>query len=123
VRPGLLEALVALCLPALSTEATAGVAPQVPYRLIQRDGTVVELAAPPQEKGSLLVGTLHPSGRLVSFPKASLEAAATPTKKNVDRRSRIKLALMERRKGPAWLYGQIVVAVLLFSYLGRRLLR
>ena len=40
-----------------------------------------------------------------------------------ERRRGRKLAMLERRKGPIWLYGQIALCVVLFGYLGCSLVK
>lgn len=40
-----------------------------------------------------------------------------------ERRRGRRVAVLERRKGPVWLYGQIVLCVVLFGYLGCSLVR
>ena len=40
-----------------------------------------------------------------------------------ERRRGRRVAVLERRKGPVWLYGQIVLCVVLFGYLGCSLVK
>lgn len=47
---------------------------------------------------------------------------ATPQAPAERRRGR-RVAVLERRKGPVWLYGQIVLCVVLFGYLGCSLVK
>lgn len=47
------------------------------YVVVRRDGTTTMLAAPPERKGSLLVGRLLEGGQLISFPAEELDEART----------------------------------------------
>ena len=48
-----------------------------PFLVVQTDGSILNLVAPPVEKGALLVGTLSGSGRLVSIPKRDVDLRRT----------------------------------------------
>ncbi|MBK8599127.1 MAG: hypothetical protein IPP07_22905 [Holophagales bacterium] len=47
----------------------------------------------------------------------------SPALTPAERRRGRKLAMLERRKGPLWLYGQIALCVVLFGYLGCSLVK
>lgn len=68
---------LAAAAPLAGGEPGKGPAPAAPFRVVQTDGTTLVLSGPPEEKGGQLVGRLHGSGQLVSFPKRSLDAERT----------------------------------------------
>ncbi len=62
---------------ALALALAGAPAPAPGWVVVQRDGSVVQLAQEPKRKGAILVGTLFPDGKLVSIRIEDVDEAKT----------------------------------------------